>query len=127
MVRLPVEIRADGCLFVSAAAESTPFALVRGGDPAQWDKYLTWIAGAANGYGNFADDAALLDVAVDNPEGKPKRVGLDDWLMANKEKATANGKAYSHPLFILSPNQLGALDAFVAAAIASYKGGLCGH
>ena len=89
---LPVEIRADGCLFVSAAAESTPFALVRGGDPAQWDKYLTWIAGAANGYGNFADDAALLDVAVDNPEGKPKRVGLDDWLMANKEKATANGK-----------------------------------
>lgn len=57
-----------------------------------------------------------------SPEGKP--IASDS--LRKKAEATRKDKAYSHPMFTLTPNQSAALDAFVNDVIDKYNAGLCG-
>ena len=90
---VPVEIRTDGCLFVPASVPAVALASVTGGDPSQWERYVSWNVGTASGYGNFPEGAAMLEVASDELDGKTKRLDFAGGLLYAKEKAGASGKA----------------------------------
>ncbi|MBX3214207.1 MAG: hypothetical protein KF850_19390 [Labilithrix sp.] len=57
-----------------------------------------------------------------SPEGKP--IASDS--LRKKSEATMKDKAYTHPMFVLTPNQSAALDAFVNDVIDKYNAGTCG-
>ena len=88
---VPVSIRTDSCLFAPLPESTTAFALVTGGDPTRWERYVTWDVENASGYGNFPDGTTMLEVGNDDYEGKAKRVGIEGWLQFTSKKPGAFG------------------------------------
>ena len=91
---VPVEIRTDNCLFVhpESGAAPAPFALVSGGDPSQWDRYLTWTATGESVFSNFPKTGTvMMEVTSDEPAVKAKRLDIAGWLTHTMEKPTAFG------------------------------------
>lgn len=97
---LPVDIRTDGCLFAPVGGATVPLAAVLGADVNQWERYVTWSAGVASAYANYAESGLFLEVAGDDPDGKSKRLDFAEGLLHIKEKASALGKA----LFFKEPD-----------------------
>ncbi len=89
---VPVEIRSENCLFVPVGAGAPPMAQVGGGDAALWDRYVTWTASNGNGYGNFPDAAAMVEVTSEEPDGKNKRLDIESWMQFAKEKPASFAK-----------------------------------
>lgn len=57
-----------------------------------------------------------------SPDGKPVASGA----IKRKSEATKRDRAYSHPMFDLTPEQWSAIDTFVNDALSKYNAGTCG-
>lgn len=57
------------------------------------------------------------------PTGEPQ---FNPGLMTKSTATVEKGKAYSHPMFRMTPAMQAAIQAFVEDAITKYKAGSCG-
>jgi len=86
---LPVEVRADSCLFVPVNEEK-PLIAIRPGETASVDKYLTWQM-AGNGFANLKTDYVFLEITPEDG-GRAKAFDQAAWLKLSEEKPSAIGK-----------------------------------
>ncbi len=89
---VPVEVRSENCLFAPVGSGGIPMAVVTGGDAAQWDRYLAWVGSGGNAYANYPEASTMLEVFGEVPEGKGKRLDIENWMPFAKEKPANFGK-----------------------------------
>jgi hypothetical protein len=91
LMMVPVDVRADGCLFLPLESGTHPLVHLTGGDPGGSERPLAWTAGAVgNGFSGWD-----VYAEVPNPEngGEPKRWDAADWRRWSGERDTAIGRA----------------------------------
>ena len=82
----------------------------------------------------FPEDHTLKETKSSSPPYIQKYFGLDPTgapipskaIKAKSDATVKTGKAYSHPMYTLTPEMEKAIDAFVDDAIKKYKAGSCG-
>jgi hypothetical protein len=82
----------------------------------------------------FPEDHTFQETKSVSPPYIQKYIGLDPngnpiatkAIKAKSDATVQTGKAYSHPMFILSADMQKAIDAFVDDAISKFKAGTCG-
>lgn len=69
------------------------------------------------------DPSFIRQYVSTTPTGEPQ---FNPGLMTKGTNTVEKGKAYSHPMYKLTPTMQGAIQAFVEDAVTKYKAGTCG-
>jgi serine/threonine protein kinase len=98
-VAVPVEVRAEGCLFAANEQGKPCLARVTGGDPMNWERYVSWLPGGSNAFANWPPQSTFLEVADEANLSEAKRLDGPAWLAFAREKPEAIGALrWSNPL-----------------------------
>jgi hypothetical protein len=89
-VLVPVNVRADGCLFAPLEVRMTPLVSLTGCDPSAAERWLTWMPGAtANGYSGWKVYAEVLSA---DGAAEPKRWDAAEWGRWSGERDGLTGR-----------------------------------